>query len=302
MRTNPRRPHRLFAVAISLAIGASALADRVTLPTGETLEVEILEATPTGFKAKHAILGEIDIPRDGVTIVNAANQPIEPPPPPPPPSPWKFSFAVGGGLSEGNTQNANVSALFDATYEAGSTRFKYDAGYWYSSADGSDTENRFSTGALAEFDIDETKWFWGASLRFDYDTFQSWEYRLTGHVFAGYRILEEDPFTLNARAGLGFLKEFKSNNDNWELEGLLGLDGKWTLTESSAIVWNTTYFPTLTDLPQFRWVSNIGWTTALNAKKNLNLLIAFNHEYQSDVASDRKHNDFRLTFNIQATW
>lgn len=304
--TNHRSPAPihlfLMAGAMGMALVSTARAERVTLPTGETLEVEILEATEKGFKAKHVVLGEIEIPRDGVTIVNAENQPIEPPPPPPPPSPWTFAFALGGGANAGNTETANVNAIFTANYQAGNTRFAYDAGYFYGSDGDTTTENRLTTGAIVEFDIEPTNWFWGASTRFDYDEFQSWRYRVTGHGFIGYHILREDPFTLDGRLGLGFLKEFESVNDDWQLEGLVGLGGTWKLAENSTIVWNTTYYPSITNSPEYRWDANIGWTTAIDMKNRINFLILFSWEYQSQIAEDRKHNDFRLSFNIQTQW
>lgn len=306
------------AVVVSgLWCGSNARADTVRLSTGETLTVEILETTEETIRIRHAVLGEVTLPRSAVEIVpapeagtppqsesvteteaappqSAEQAPASVEPPPPPPKEWKFKFTLAGAAATGNSESANLATIFTATRENPHIRTIFDTGFFYASSDSVTSATRFTAGARNDWLNPESRWFYFADGRYDFDDYQSWDHRASGHVGIGYRLVTPPPFRLNALAGIGLIKEWGSTNDDIRPEGLLGIEGEWAIAEKQSLKFDSTLFPDLSDLGEYRWVNNVGWSLLLDEKNKLSLTAGLQHEYQSQVDPGRKHNDLRV--------
>ena len=300
-----------------MCFNGQSAADTIRLSTGETLTVEILETTGESIRFRHAVLGEVTLPRGAVEIVPAselapaepqATAPVTdqtPPPPaegvppaaeapPEPPKEWTFKFTLAGAAATGNSESANLATIFTATRETPEIRTVLDSGFFYASSDSVTSSTRFTAGARNDWLNPESKWFYFADARYDFDDYQSWDHRATGHVGIGYRLITPPPLILNARAGIGLIKEWGSENDDIRPEGLLGLDGEWAISEKQSLKFDSTVFPDLSDVGEFRWVNNVGWSLLVDEKNKLSLTAGLQHEYQSQVDLDRKKNDLRV--------
>lgn len=310
--------HRHFCSLIMAGVtgicAANTSADLVRLSTGEVLNVTILETTADTMRIQHPLLGELTLPLVSVEVLPAESVSTETAPPPLPPPPaaepapaadaapppaetpkeWKFKFTLAGGASTGNTENANLVTKFDAVRETEQIKTMFDLGFFYAESDNVTSETKFTAGARNDWLNPDSKWFYFADARYDFDDFQSWNHRVSGHVGIGYKLIEPPKWRINLLAGIGAIREWGSDNDDIRPEALLGVEGEWQIAEKHSLKFDSTIYPDLKDTGEFRWVNNVGWACILDEKTNLSLTAGLAHEYQSTVDPGRKRNDLRV--------
>jgi putative salt-induced outer membrane protein YdiY len=308
-----------------------ACADVIRLPSGEVLKnVTILETTDDVIRFAHPLLGDLTVPRAGVIIEPdlpenkeppapaaaegaasvepdvAIPTPIEAPaavePPPPPPKEWKFKLVLAAALTEGNTENGSGTGLFEAAREQEETKLLLDTGYFFAQSNGDRTTNRYTAGFRHDWLNPGSKWFFFADGRYDWDEFQSWDQRANAHAGIGYRLIEPPKFKLNLLAGLGAVKEWGSDNTDLRPEALVGIEGQYDFTDKHSVKFDSTIFPDLNDLGEYRWVNNMAWSWLLETDEKLSLTAGLQHEYQSQVDEGREKNDLRLYAGLQLDW
>lgn len=221
------------------------------------------------------------------------------PPAPPigpviPPKEWKFRFTLAGSGSAGNTEDISFTTRLTALREVPTARTAAEATYFFGSSRGDKSDNKFNAAIRHDFLFPEKRYFFFVDGRFDYDEFNSWLYRLTGHGGIGYKLILPPPLALNVLAGIGAIKEWKSMNEDVRAEGQFGFEGKWDISELQSIVFSTMYYPDFSTMPEFRWVNSAGWNCKLAADSPLALTAGIQHEYQSQVDPGQDKNDYRF--------
>jgi len=219
----------------------------------------------------------------------------------PPPSPWKFKFVLALSGASGNTENLNVSTILTGENKKPTNEFTFDAAFFLATTDGDETDNKFTVGAQNNFLIPGERHFYFVDGRFDYDNFNSWLYRLTGHGGLGYKLVLPEPLALNGLLGIGFNKEWKGINDDIQLEGLLGVEGTWNIAKDHSLVFASKYYPILSDFDPYRWrwVNNLAWSWKINRDNGLSLTAGLTDEYQSEVEAGKEHNDLRVFAGVE---
>ena len=316
------RGSRSWLFIASLALLAShANADAIRLSSGEILNVTILETTDKTIRFVHPLLGELTLPRDQVEILPPPPPGEKQAPPPPvvesaPPAPagtasapavsppeekkeWNVKLVLAAAITDGNTQNANISTIFTAVRETPRMKTTLDTAYFAASNDGQTSENRFTLGARNDWLNPGSKWFYFADARYDHDQFQSWDNRVQGHVGIGYHLIPPPKLRLDLLAGIGAIKEWGSDNTDVRPEGLLGAEAEYTFAEKHSIKASTTYYPDLSDIGEFRWVNMVAYSLVIDEKHDLSLTAGIQHEYQSSVDPGRKYNDTRAYVGIE---
>ncbi len=182
---------------------------------------------------------------------------------------------------------------FTSVREWDRRKLALDGLYFLGYTDGDKDSNKLTTGALMNWEFEESKWSWFAKGRYDYDQFNSWESRVTAHTGPGYLLYDEENFNLTLRAGLGAAKEFGSKRNEWLPEALFGAEGKWTLSERQSLVFANWVFPEL-DESEFRNVTTAAWSYSLDDDSNWAINVGLLNEYQSNVSDDNENNDLRL--------
>lgn len=297
---------RLFAAAacVSIALPAAAEMTEVRLSTGEVLRGEVVEVTADTVRLSHPVMGEVAIPRahlvrndqdpmlaalqDEPTADPAAEEPA-----------WKFKLTLAASATTGNSETMNFTGLFTASRETERLNTVFDAGYFYAESNNESSENKFTAGLRNDWLIPESDWFYFASGRYDYDDFQSWDQRVSGHVGVGYELIKPQPLELNLLAGIGAVKEWGSNNEDVRPEGLFGVEGAWQIAEKHSLTFSSTIYPDLDDVGEFRMLNTLAWSLLLDEQNGLSLSAGLRHEYQSVVDPDRDRNDLRLYAGLQ---
>ncbi|MEM6391761.1 MAG: DUF481 domain-containing protein [Planctomycetota bacterium] len=291
----------------SLTAGPPAVAaDSVVLESGETLQGEITSQSETVINFKHPVLGPLVIPREQVkSLVDSNPEPpaaAEPAPEPLPepafgPSQWilpgfEKNLEAGINGSDGNTETLNLYANFNAQKKTESDRWDIVSKYFRSSDDGDTSENNFSLQVTKDWLLSDSAFFYFARGKYEYDQFESWEHRVSSFGGVGYTFYDEKDFELRGRAGAGAIYEFGNVNElTWE--GVLGIEGVYRISDSQEFTFSNTLLPSLSEGGEYRNLTSLAYSIALDTAKGMSLKFGIENEYDSDPAPGDEQNDIK---------
>jgi putative salt-induced outer membrane protein YdiY len=293
----------LPALAAGLALAGAAHADKLRLKNGDVLSGEIVETSDAGVVLEHAVLGRLAIAADQIDARAEGDAALPAPPAPPkPPRPglfgspvlrgWNKQIQLGFTGSSGNSETQDVLVGVRGSFADETKRWQFDSGYFRASTDGSSTKNQAFAMLLRDFLFPGKKYFAFATTRYDWDQFQEWDHRLSLAGGLGYAFIDRETFDLRGRAGIGTTKTFGSpGDDEWVPEAVLGLETEWLPAERQKVTAYTTFFPSLSDLGEFRNLTGVDWSLSIADGLGLSLNVGVQNEYESDVAPGIEKND-----------
>jgi len=288
------------AAALLLAAGAALAEDEVVLQSGETLKGRILEKTETEVVLDHPVLGKITIPAGRVK--SAVREGEKPPPPPPEEPRWKSKLEAGITGAEGNTDTLSATAGFVSDLELPRHLWHVESRYFYKESDGDTTESRFYALGRKDWRFEkEVKYTFFAEARYDRDQFQQWNQRATGAGGVTYRFIEQERLFVAFRVGGAFTKEWglertpsdPSPDDDVRPEGLIGVEMKWKIDDSKEFTAQSTYYPDISDTPEYRTLSSAGVSIRLDDKGTMSFRAGVEHEYDTHRSDPFKRTDVR---------
>lgn len=206
---------------------------------------------------------------------------------------WERSAEVGVNGSEGNSQNMDAHIGLSAKFENNVKRWNISSAYNTSSSDKRTSRSDFHAQFTRDFLLPDLPHFYFLRGRYDWDEFEDWDYRVDLSGGIGSQLIKTESWSLIGRTGLGFSKEFGGDNTGWVPEALLGLDNQWTIAEHQSVELNTTFYPSLEELGEFRNISEFNWNIGLADINNLNLKLGLVNNYDSMSSADSKKNDFK---------
>lgn len=313
----------LLATAMITFTFTPIRADQVILSTGEVLKGTISSQDDDKVVLEHPVLGTINVPKANVasTVVPAPVPKAKPVLSPGPaaaspdakdaiskakadikalPSPenrfvdnWDAKLELGIAGTEGNSDTFDGHVGFLASKEDSKDRWKFDTAYFTSASSGETTRNDFTVGVLKDWLFQDSKWFWWADGRYDYDDFKSWRQRVAGHIGPGYTFYDTDKFKLIGRAGVGGRKEWGSDDQEFSPEGFASGEFRWKLSDSQTLMGSSTIYPDLGEIGEFRLRNSLDWLCAIDKADGLSLKVGLLHEYESQVDTDQHHNDLK---------
>ena len=270
-----------FTVAAFIAAGASAVSDDALTLDGD------------GTTA-HAAFANIELP-ENPTVSLAILQDEAPADP----NAWEGKFIASGAGTFGNTDTQSVSALATTRRERETDITTFDASYFTGLTDGDRTDDNASVGWRTDWLLPDSDWFIFGQLRGDYDRFKEWEYRVSGSVGPGYTFVDEEDLTVNGRVGIGFAKEWKSPDNDFRGELLIGGDVRWQISEKAELIADATIYPNLDDSGEFRTLTNVAYSLLLDEESSMSFSAGLRHEYNSTFEDPVDKSDFRITAGIQ---
>jgi hypothetical protein len=296
---------------MTLILCGPVLADEVKLVTGESLKGDIIKINEDLVVIEHPSLGRIEIPADAVKEVIAdletvsgdtAAQPLygkqekkrEPAKAVKSGKPAQDSrFEVGANGSQGNSETFDGRAALVSEYKDETFRIKLNAAYFYGSTRDTITKNQFNVEVVNEWYIPKTRWSLFTQGRYDRKAFGPWRSRQTCAGGVGYKVIDRGGFQATLRAGLGFAREYVSENDRPQPEALATGEIKWLISNDQKLAADTTYYNALDKAGQYRVVSNAAWTAKLDGADGISIKLGVQNEYQSDVEPEFEYNDFK---------
>ena len=313
----------MLTASIVVAAGSAALADSVTLRSGETLVGQVVEQTEAHVIVEHPVLGKLtiaaaDIQAVAVDAAAADQVPAEaeaavapaPAPAAPVPAPaaepkeliesepsffegWDASLGLGFSGTEGNSETSSLNAEFKAQREDEEDRWIFRSAYFTGSSDGETNKNEFLSELTKDWLQPDSPWLYFAQGKYQYDQFQSWKHRVSGFGGMGYKFIKRDDLEIIGRLGLGLTKELEGER-NLTPEALVGASlVKWKLTDNQTISAGATIYPALDELGEYRAIGNVEWKIKIDEADGLSLKFGLENEYESDVDTGTKHNDLK---------
>lgn len=207
---------------------------------------------------------------------------------------WDTKLNIGLNVAAGNTESVGFASTIVSRRTTESSELTLDAGYFYGSQDGDKNANQFTAGVQHDWLLKNSRWFFFADARYDWDEFKSYDYRLSTHGGVGYRLIDKEKLELTLRAGAGFAKEFGSGRNEIIPEALAGFDFAWDIAENQSLEVTHRFFPDLGDGGEFRAVTTAGWSLDINRADGLSFSINLLHEYESEVDPGVENSDLKL--------
>ena len=312
---------RISAAIVTTMLAVSVgHADEIRLAGGDVLLGTVVEQNETHLVLEHRVLGRLEIPRDqiaslvpaaspapaagGARTPQTANEAAGQVPgettgrktdvQSTPNKEWKSHVDLAMNGSFGNTDNQSFRIGLRTNRETPTTRFTLDGTYYGKNSDGETDDNKLTAGIIHDWLLPQSPWFTFSWGRYDFDQFESWRHRVSGHVGPGYHLIDEDELDLDLRVGIGARKEFGSDNDDVKPEGVFGLDFEWQITRLQGFEISSSGFQALDDLNDFRTRTTASWVLKLGDESNLNLSVGLLHEYQSIIDPGNDRHDLKI--------
>jgi len=208
---------------------------------------------------------------------------------------WTNRFELSFSSTQGNSEQSNLRLGYTGTRETEDNKLSLDASYYYAESESDVTNDQATAGAQYEWYYEDSKWSPFVTGRWDYDSFQSWEYRIQLFTGLGYIVYKSDKQELIARAGVGVTREFNSSRNEWIPEALLGVDYSLQFTDRQSFEFEGRYFPSLLDFSEFRATAKLGYRFDLETiAEGLSLTAGVEFEHQSETDPGIENNDVLL--------
>lgn len=306
-------------LAAALLLGAAAArADDVGLETGEILQGKVVDRTGKELVLDHPVLGKVRIPAARVKFVVtdaekaaaaeaarkaeaaqaravAEGAPAEGPAGAAAESKaaWISRLELGINGAGGNTRSLNFIGGVKTERADAKGKWTADARYSRTESEGETTQSRLTSGLRRDWTTEDPRWSFFGEARYDRDQFQEWDQRAVVSAGALYKFIEEKDLFVGLRAGGAGTKEWGSGEPHVRPEGLLGVEAKYRIDDAKELVFQSTYYPDLSDMPEFRTFSSIALSIRLDEKGTLNLRFGAEHEYDTHRTGDFKRTDYR---------
>ncbi len=312
----------ITAVCLSLlAASAADAARRVELTSGDVLIGPVTRLDERCLTMAHPVLGELRIPRRTIktisgndamaAAVSAAAKEIEPPAPGDAPVPvaegkpaakpagffdnWESSWALGASGSSGNVDASRLRTSLKSKKETPKDRWTVDTRFRWAESNDERTRDDFTIGLLKDWLVDESRWFYYARGRHDYDAFRSWEHRSSGGGGVGYQWFDLDALNLRSRAGGNLTRRYRAadDDDGLDPEMNVGTELTWHIVEDQTLTASSRLFPDMGVPGEYRMENNVNWSWKISRENDVSIEFGVEHEHESLVDPGIEQNDLR---------
>jgi putative salt-induced outer membrane protein YdiY len=281
---------RITAALAVCACSTVADADTLLLANGDTLTGEIVEWDVGSVVIEHPQLGRVHLALDQLRLDTGD-----------PPNPglfgtdflrgWTRTLNVGANGKDGNTVNENLTVGLDMDYADDFKRWRVHARYLYASEDESTTDSYGRLDVRRDWLLPDSRFFWRAGTRYQFDKFESWKQRFILFGGPGYHLIEGEVHRLDGLVGPAFTREEGDRNDN-KGEAVVGFEYGWTLSEALSFkLSNVIFTEVVPEAGNLRnqTTSEVRWT--LTQEPALSLNLGIENEYETEVErGDQKNN------------
>jgi len=310
---------RIILLSFLVLLPSIGYTTTITLSSGDKINAEILEQTDSYIRVKHSVLGELTIQKEQVIAItnneDKAAEPeliiadatqveaIEEDKEPTDHGMFGFdlifpdfrrSFSLGVKGKNDETSEIDIYSAFDADYEDDYKRWDIGFRSDYSKEGGTGTDNDFRAYVNRDWLNPDSDWRYFTKGQFDWDQYKSWDYRLTGIVGPGYRLIKNDVLELIGRTGLALKKEYGSEDDDLVTELMVGFNSNWKFAKFHTIKFGTEFFSPFDEFGEIRNLSHLDWIYKLTdegSDRDLSLKVTADYEYDWEVDPGDSHDE-----------
>ena len=230
----------LLGAALLLPLPRGASADTVVLANGDKLNGEIASWAVDHVVIDHPQLGRMRLALDQLDIDTGK-----------PPTPglfgsdflrsWKRSVDLGLSGKQGNSENSDLTAGLQFSFEDAFTRWRLDGRYYFNRDEDGVSDNNARVELRRDWLVPDSPWFGFGTIRYQYDQFESWLHRIVLTVGPGYELWKWGGHLLDGRLGGTFTREF-GDRDQQKAESLFALDYSWKLAQRYTLTLSNLFF------------------------------------------------------------
>jgi putative salt-induced outer membrane protein YdiY len=289
---------RKLSIALALLLcSAVARADTLMLANGDELTGEIVEWALDYVVIEHPQLGRVRLSLEQLDIDTGV-----------PPNPglfgtsflrgWNRHIEAGWNGKRGNSTSMNVTSRLNLDYADEFRRWSITGRYFFQSGDDDDSENNARLDLRRDWLFPGHDVFAFASLRYQYDKFESWIHRTVLSVGPGYHLVQTENHSLDVRLGATFTREY-SGDQRESGEGLLGIDYAWKITRNQSFhVVNQLYAEFTPNAGELRNWTQANYRIGLAEAPALSLNTGVENEYDTDPDPGDKSNDLKYYVSL----
>jgi putative salt-induced outer membrane protein YdiY len=287
--------NRIAAATVALlGLAAAALAaDEIVLQSGDTLKGKVIEKNDMHVVLEHPNLGRLDVPMGRVKSVT-----LEGDKPPVPEPRWVSKLEAGLNGALGNTRSQGFIGGLVSDWKSPRHLWHFETRYFRKEEVGETTQSRFYSILRKDWFFEEgSRYSFFAEGRYDRDQFQQWTQRATAAAGVAYKFIQEEALKVGFKVGGTATKEWGVENpdadDDVRPEALLGVEMNWKIDSTKEFTAQATYFPDLSDTPEYRVLASAGVSYRLNEKGTLSLRGGAEYEYDTHTLEPFKRADIR---------
>ncbi len=285
-------------IALALLVApAVARGDEVKLANGDVLNGEIVEWAVDHLVLDHPQLGRIRLSLDRLATDTGK-----------PPSPglfgtrilrgWNRHVSLGAAGDQGDSESTNITAGIDFGYEDDFKRWRLTGRYLFDQTDGSVEDNNARIDLRRDWLTPESRFFWLAAARYQFDQTTDWRHRTVVFGGPGYHLVDRVEHRLDVALGPAFTREYQGENQN-KAEALLGLDYRWKLGEWSTFeITNQFYVEVQPEAGEYRNLTIAKWRIKLTEEPALSLDLAADNEYEPFAAEGDDEIDLNYSVSL----
>lgn len=215
-------------------------------------------------------------------------------------SEWSGNVAFGLYGSSGNTERVNLRGEVDGTRETDKNLSRFLGTYAYAEDDGTESENKGQLLLENDFKIEESNWFFFGRGQLETDEFQDWDQRLSLFAGPGYVFIDDEKTSLTGKVGVGAVREFGGEDDDWRAEAIISAIGSHQLTERQKVMGEVDIYPSLEDIQDVRTRERLVWEITVDPEVNMSLRAGIEHRYDSSAEGDTKKSD--VDYFVMLSW
>jgi putative salt-induced outer membrane protein YdiY len=212
---------------------------------------------------------------------------------------WDGSVELGINGSAGNSETFSLQFGGDVERETDRSIWAFDFKYAKTNANGVETQNFGVANLKYKRKFGDSPWSWYVRSSGQFDEFRSYDFLFSINTGLGYAFIDNDVTQLAGRIGAGTSRRFGGANEEWTPEANLGLDFEHQLTQRQKFTGVLDYYPSWTDLEDYRFVTDLGWELLLDAEANLSLKVSVIDIYDS-TPEESKPND--INYAVLLLW
>ncbi len=212
-------------------------------------------------------------------------------------SPWRRQIDFGMGLTRGNTDSVRYSGALDVVRETERSLLRLRTFGASGKSEGQRDAQNLGASERIERMLTES---WYALQTLDYwrDTIAELDYRVTGIVSPGLRVVRTPTARFNVEAGGGYVEERKEADANGFAAARLAFTAERILNPFVLAWCGAEYLPRIDNLNIYFVNAEAGITVAMPPRLSLNTTLR--QRYDSRPSEDKSSEDLALTTAVSA--
>ena len=278
--------HWAIRTAIRYQYDSTPAPDR---QSGDTLLTVGLRYALGSYPEKDAPNGKIPDPSDSGPLSgpNSGPEAIQ--------DDWTSTAALTLSMADGNSDNLNTTASYDAALRRDAGEFFFTGTYSYAEADSTASADSLITRTQFNKLLSERTYL-GMGLGLLRDDIADIDYRITPAVTLGHYFIKEDNMTLSFEVGPGYTFEKVGGNTDDYFSIVAGEKFVWEINKRISLKQSLTGHVNPSETDDYNLVADIALDTDLT--KHLSWRIAASWSYDNTPAADKDKDDITLSSGI----